>query len=62
RQQRETHYTPMDGVEEDVLTEWSENAIANNDEEGWEDEEEFGRKSDYRRQAAEGLREYRREY
>jgi hypothetical protein len=61
RPHRETHFAPMDGVEEDAFTEWSEYAHANDDDERWEDEEEFGRKSDYRREAAKGLREYRRE-
>lgn len=63
RQPQERNFTPMEGVEEDAFTEWSEYASGNDDdEEGWEDEEEFGTKAEHRRAAAQGLREYRQEY
>lgn len=56
-------FTPMDEVEEDTFTEWSGYRSANDDDdEGWVDEEDFRRKENYRRTAAERLREYRGEY
>jgi hypothetical protein len=56
-------FTPMDEVEEDIFTESSGYRSGNgDDDEGWVDEEDFRRKEDYRRTAAERLREYRREY
>lgn len=61
RQRQERNFKPMNEVEEDAFTEWG-GYDGGNDDEDWEDEEEFGRKEDYRRIAAEGLREYRREY
>jgi hypothetical protein len=58
---QERQFRPMEGVEEDAASEWSGYESVSDDDEAWEDVDEFGMKADYRRTAAERLREYRRE-
>jgi hypothetical protein len=60
-QHQERQFRAMEGVEEDALSEWSGYENVNDDDEAWEDVDELERKADYRRSAAEKLREYRRE-
>ena len=59
RQPQERQFRPMEGVEEDAITEWSGYESVKDDEEAWEDVDEFGSRADYRRTAAEMLRDYR---
>jgi hypothetical protein len=60
RQQRGRQFTPMQGVQEDEMTEWS--GYAEDDYQEWEEEGDDKRRADMRQAAAEKLREYRREH
>jgi len=50
----------MDGVDEESMSMWS-GYLEENDGESWVDEDVIERQEEFRRAAAERLREYRRE-
>jgi len=60
RAQQTREYTPMDGVDEEAMSMWS-GYLEENDDGSWVDEEVLERQQEFRRAAAERLREYRRE-